>query len=202
MSKSKLMAVIALSALFGLPAAAHASVLTATPAPIGSISNLHAGEDDGGDNGEDHQGSRDESENSGGQQGDKDDSFVVPPVVVHPPVTGSTNSGTGSTGTGTGAGKGLPTGAGTVPITSDDVSETGSYGLPAISGGNPQTGEAIQVDRVIPSSKTPTDLFVDTAVLGLGAIGSGALVLGGVVGVRAIKARRSGEKFDYFYGRK
>ena len=194
MPKSKLMAVIALSALFGRPAAAHASVLTATPAPIGSISNLHAGEDDGGDNGEDHQGSRDESENSGGQQGDKDDSFVVPPVVVHPPVTGSTNSGTGSTGTGTGAG--------TVPITSDDVSETGSYGLPAISGGNPQTGEAIQVDRVIPSSKTPTDLFVDTAVLGLGAIGSGALFLGGVVGVRAIKARRSGEKFDYFYGGK
>jgi hypothetical protein len=39
-------------------------------------------------------------------------------------------------------------------------------------------------------------------VLGLGAIASGALVLGGVVGARAIKARRSGEKLDYFYGDK
>jgi hypothetical protein len=53
---------------------------------------------------------------------------------------------------------------------------------------------------VLPSRKTPTDVFVDTAVVGLGAVALGAATLGGMVGVRAIRARRSGENNDYFYG--
>ena len=75
MSKSKLIAVISLVALFGLPAAAHASVLTAAPAPIGAIANLHAGEDDGKDDGEsDSQDEGGESSTFNGSAGDKDDS--------------------------------------------------------------------------------------------------------------------------------
>jgi hypothetical protein len=61
-------------------------------------------------------------------------------------------------------------------------------------------GEPILVDKVLPTAKTPTDLFVDSAVVGLGAVGAGALALGTMVGVRAIRSRRSGEKTDYFYG--
>jgi hypothetical protein len=60
--------------------------------------------------------------------------------------------------------------------------------------------EPIMVDQVLPTAKTPTDLFVDSAVVGLGAVGAGALALGTMVGVRAIRSRRSGEKEDYFYG--
>jgi hypothetical protein len=60
--------------------------------------------------------------------------------------------------------------------------------------------EPIMVDQVLPTAKTPTDLFLDSAVVGLGAVGAGALALGTMVGVRAIRSRRSGEKEDYFYG--
>lgn len=187
MSKSKLMAVIALATLFGLPAAAHASGVSDTQAPISAIANLHAGDDDGQEDGEDggHSEYEDEGEEDdafNGTAGDVDDSFVVPPVVGHIEDNAP--------------------GSGKAQIYPEDGEEYVPLGAPQISSGDAKVGEAIRVDRVVPSTKTPTDLFVDTAVLGLGAIGSGALVLGGVVGARAIKARRSGEKFDYFYGGK
>jgi len=179
------MAVIALAALFGLPVAAHASVLTAAPAPIGAIANLHTGDDESNQGSEDDQSDEGDSGSTGTAptSGDKDDSFVVPPMV------GTVER------TSTGVVQGQPA----------SVEGPASIGSVAPTRINPDAlpeGQAIQVERVVPSVKTPTDLFVDTAVLGLGAIGSGALVLGGVVGARAIKARRSGEKFDYFYGDK
>jgi hypothetical protein len=40
---------------------------------------------------------------------------------------------------------------------------------------------------------------MESATVGLLAVGSGALALGGVAGVRAIKLRRN-PKGDYFYG--
>jgi hypothetical protein len=179
------MAVIALGALFALPTAAQASVFNSAPAPIGAIANLHAGEDDGNGGGG-QSGSQDDGDQSSathGTAGDKDDSFVVPPVVGHTEDKTAVSS--------------------SVPVSPKKPSQVVPVdAVPRVRSGNPQVGEAIQVDRVVPNVKTPTDLFVDTAVLGLGAIASGALVLGGVVGARAIKARRSGEKFDYFYGDK
>ena len=188
MSKSKLIAVIALAALFGLPAAAHASGISATQAPISAIANLHTGDDDGQEDGEDggHSESEDEGEEDdgfNGTTGDVDDSFVVPPVVGHI--------------------EDNIAGSGKEQIDPTERSEFVPLdGSPQISLSNAQVGEAIRVDRVLPSTKTPTDLFVDSALVGLAAIGSGAMVLGGVVGFRAVKARRSGEKFDYFYGGK
>jgi hypothetical protein len=177
MSKVQLSAALVLVAMFGLPVAAQAAT-SATVAP--SAFSLHAengddGGDHGGDKNGDDGGSYTPSDVTPANPQDQDDSFVVPPVVIHPDGKRSHQ---------------FDKGPGSVPPI-DGTPQT----LSDIPGNHP-----IQVDKVHPSTKTPTDLFVDTAVIGLGAVGAGALGLGAVVGVRAIRARRSGVKADYFYG--
>ncbi|MCX8530266.1 MAG: hypothetical protein ORN27_09420 [Rhodoluna sp.] len=170
MSKVQLSAALVLVTMFGLPVAAQA-VTPVASAP--SAVSLHAEHgDDGEDQGDDEGGSFTAPDVN---PQDTDDSFVVPPVVIH------------------------PDGKRSHPF------DKGPGSVPPIDG-TPQTlsdlpdNHPIRVDKVQPSTKTPTDLFVDTAVIGLGAVGAGALGLGAVVGVRAIRARRSGVKADYFYG--
>ncbi len=180
MSKAQLSAALVLVAMFGLPVAAKAATPAAQPYAAAAIFAEHGddGGDDGGDGGE-------ADGNSGGtftapdttpaNPKDKDDSFVVPPVVVNPA-----------------AKKTNPLGKAPSKTTQVDSKTQPVVDLPQ--------NHPIQVDKVQPSTKTPTDLFVDTAVIGLGAVGAGALGLGAMVGVRAIRSRKAGAKADYFYG--
>ena len=173
MSKAQLSAALVLLALFGLPATAHAAT---TVTHSNSTVVVHAEPEDQGDDSEGEDG--EDSQQSDGDQ-DNDDSFVVPPVVIEPK--------------GKGAHTAHPTNPqidGSAPVEDTQVAPLGD-----VRGEHP-----VRVDEVRPEHKTPTDLFVDTALVGLGAVGAGALGLGAVVGVRAIRARRSGEKADYFYG--
>lgn len=185
MSKAQLSAALVLVALFGLPATAQASTPTfATSATVSLHSEDHddefedEDEDEGEDEGEDEDefggGFEDGDDESFGGVDEDDETFVVPPVVIEPRHEG--------------------------PHGPDDsapmVPEEYMPG-PLVDSA---PGEPIRVDQVLPSVKTPTDVFVDTAVVGLGAVGAGALALGTMVGVRAVRARRSGEKADYFYG--
>jgi hypothetical protein len=64
---------------------------------------------------------------------------------------------------------------------------------------NPEAAPPVQIQQVRGPQRTPADVFMESATFGLLAVGSGALALGGVAGVRAIKLRRN-PKGDYFYG--
>lgn len=64
---------------------------------------------------------------------------------------------------------------------------------------NPEAAPPAQIQQVRGPQRTPADVFMESATVGLLAVGSGALALGGVAGVRAIKFRRN-PKGDYFYG--
>ena len=179
MSKAQLSAALVLVALFGLPATAQASTPTFSTATTVSIHSEHDDEefeDEGEDEGEDEFGGgfEDGDDESFGGVDEDDESFVVPPVVIEPRGNG--------------------------PHGPDDTAPTvpEEYMPDQVLDG--ASDEPIRVDQVLPSVKTPTDVFVDTAVVGLGAVGAGALALGTMVGVRAVRARRSGEKADYFYG--
>ena len=183
MSKAQLSAALVLVALFGLPATAQASSPTFSASTTTSL--FSENDDDEFEDEEDEDGEfEDEDEFGGGFEDDDDESFggddeddetfVVPPVVIEP------------------SGKGPHGYVEPAPMAPEEA-KSGQ-----LLDGAP--GEPIRVDQVLPSVKTPTDVFVDTAVVGLGAVGAGALALGTMVGVRAVRARRSGEKADYFYG--
>jgi len=185
MSKVQLSAALVLVALLGAPIAAHA----ATPVVQTPTSNLiftEGGDDNGGDN----SGGDNSDDNGGGTftaptTKDKDDTFVVPPVVIHPGDKGGNHSFK----------------PGVKPGTTPGSTPSATPGeTPPVNGSDVSGRHPIRLDQVNPTAKTPTDVFVDTAMVGLGAVGLGALGLGTVIGVRAIRARRSGEKADYFYG--
>ena len=186
MSKVQLSAALVLVALLGAPVAAHA----ATPAgqtPTSALIFTEGGDDNGGDNQGDDEG---DDDNGGGSfttptTKDKDDTFVVPPVVIHPGDKGGSHHFK----------------PGVKPSTTPGSTPSATPGAtPPVEGSDVSGRHPIRLDQVNPTAKTPTDVFVDTAMVGLGAVGLGALGLGTVIGVRAIRARRSGEKADYFYG--
>jgi hypothetical protein len=172
MSKAQLSAALVLVALFGLPATANAAT---APVQATSTVSVHTEHEDEEDEFEGQEDGEDGFEHEDGDE-DGDDSFVVPPVVIEPKGGQAHPAG--------------PPNGVDQPIDATQIAPPGD-----VRGEHP-----VRVDKVRPEHKTPTDIFVDTAVIGLGAVGAGALGLGAVVGVRAIRARRSGEKADYFYG--
>ncbi|MFM1785862.1 MAG: hypothetical protein RLZZ108_886 [Actinomycetota bacterium] len=190
MSKKQLIAAITLAAFIGLPVGAQAAVAATPSTPQVSAKVVFAEDEDGYED-EDHEDEdhededddfEDDDEYTGGFEEEDDDegTFVMPPVVVDPNKAGVRPA--------------RPIGPdGKHSHLPDDKVFSGEIEEGAIS-------EPIQVQRVLPTRKTPTDVFVDTAVVGLGAVALGAATLGGMVGVRAIRARRSGENNDYFYG--
>lgn len=187
MSKKQLIAAITLAAFIGLPVGAQAAVAATPSTPQVSAKVVFAEDEDGYED-EDHEDEdhededyEDDGEYTGGfEDGDDEGTFVMPPVVVDPNKAGVHPA--------------RPIGPdGKHSHLPDDKVFSGEVDEGAVS-------EPIQVQRVLPNRKTPTDVFVDTAVVGLGAVALGAATLGGMVGVRAIRARRSGENNDYFYG--
>lgn len=54
---------------------------------------------------------------------------------------------------------------------------------------NPEKNIEIDISAVSPATKTPADVFLDSATAGLFAMGFGAVGLGVVAGTRAIRRR-------------
>lgn len=54
---------------------------------------------------------------------------------------------------------------------------------------NPEKNIEIDISAISPATKTPADVFLDSATTGLVAMGFGAVGLGAVAGVRAIRRR-------------
>jgi hypothetical protein len=176
MSKSQLSAALVLVALFGLPGTANAATFNSPAPSTASATSLHFEHEDDEFEDEDESEYEEDAEGVEGSafSEEEDESFVVPPVVMD------------------------PMGPGRIDPEQRNEEVPEEYLRNDVP--DQMADEPIMVDQVLPTAKTPTDLFVDSAVVGLGAVGAGALALGTMVGVRAIRSRRSGEKTDYFYG--
>ena len=74
----------------------------------------------------------------------------------------------------------------------------GPRGGTPVSAIDPQAAPPISMEGVKPSAKTPSQIFMESATVGLTAMGVGAIALGGVAGVRAIRLRKN-PLGDYFY---
>lgn len=58
--------------------------------------------------------------------------------------------------------------------------------------------EPIAIERVVATTQTPADRFMDTAYLGIGILGASAIGLASTTMIRSYRLRKSG-KSDYFY---
>ena len=86
------------------------------------------------------------------------------------------------------------------PIDPSMISQTGMIGESSTHGAHidPAQVPAVDVAGIDPTAKTPADIFMESATIGLTAMGVGAIALGGFAGVRAIRLRKN-PLGDYFY---
>ncbi len=218
MSKSRIAALVVAIAMIGMPVALGSTVAFAanstgtsdtSAAPSFSAADRDEDEDD-----ED----ADESE-SGHHQG------VIPPVVIRPHQEGDEygEDDDEDEDDEDGAGGSLPPLPNASPSPSASAGSSNPYGPaynkggqfviaplggPGANGGpgagprvskiDPQAAPPIAMNGVQTSIKTPSEIFVESATVGLTAMGVGALALGGVAGVRAIRLRKNPTE-DYFY---
>jgi hypothetical protein len=110
---------------------------------------------------------------------------AVPPMVITPDL----DDQAASLGTGTGAGA-----TKTVPDTAgkEQVIEPNSAAF------DPTANEPIQMQNVHPTSKTPADVFIESAQIGVGAMAAGAVVLAVTAAMRGVRFRRQA-RTDFIY---
>jgi hypothetical protein len=222
MSKSRITAAVVAMALVGMPvvlgsSAAFAATSTgttdSTPAPSFSAADRDEDEDEdedkyennhgvlpplvirphqeGDEYGEDEDGDEDDDEEGDDEEG----AGTLPPL---PSVTPSPNSSidpSNANGFGPAYNK---RGEFVVAPLGAPGSGGGPRGGTPVSAIDPQSAPAISMQGVKTSAKTPSQIFVESATVGLTAMGVGAIALGGIAGVRAIRLRKN-PLGDYFY---
>jgi hypothetical protein len=167
---------------------------------------------------------RDEDEDEDGEESNGNEHHgVIPPVVIRPHQEGDEyGEGDGDDDDEDGAGGTLPPLPNATPspgATSGPngftpaANQRGQFvvaplGGPGSKGGpgagptvsriDPQSAPEISMNGVKPATKSPSQIFVESATVGLTAMGVGAIALGGVAGVRAIRLRKN-PTGDYFY---
>jgi len=220
MSKSRIAAAVVAMALVGMPvmlgaSAAFASSSTGTSdtSPAPTFTAADSEDDQKGEDGE--------------ESGHSEHHGVIPPVVIRPHQEGDEyGEGDADSDDEDAAGGTLPPMPGATPTpgaTEDPTrgeegfvpayNQRGQFVIaplgaplangdpgaaPKVSAIDPQSAPEISMQGVKPATKTPSDIFMESATVGLTAMGVGAIALGGVAGVRAIRLRRNPTD-DYFY---
>jgi hypothetical protein len=214
MSKSRIAAVVVAMALVGVPAmlgpsAAFAANSTGTTDTSAAPTFTAA--------------DRDEDEDEGEESDHHEQHGVIPPVVIRPHQEGDEyGEGDGDDDDEDGAGGTLPPLPNATPSPGATVgpdgfgpayNERGQFVVaplggpgsngapgagPTVSRIDPQSAPAISMNGVKPATKSPSQIFAESATVGLTAMGVGAIALGGVAGVRAIRLRKN-PTGDYFY---
>jgi hypothetical protein len=223
MSKSRITAAVVAMALVGMPvilgsSAAFAATSTgttdSTPAP--SFSAADRDEDEHGDEDEEkyehnhgvlppvvirpHQEGDEYGED---EDGDEDDEYgddeegagTLPPLPSATPDPNASFEPRNGNGFGPAYNE---RGAFVVAPLGAPGSGGGPRGGTPVSAIDPQAAPPISMEGVNPSAKTPSQIFMESATVGLTAMGVGAIALGGVAGVRAIRLRKN-PLGDYFY---
>lgn len=223
MSKSRITAAVVAMALVGMPvilgsSAAFAATSTGTtdsnPAPSFSAADRDEDEDEDEDTYEHNHGvlppvvirphqEGDEYGEDEDEDGDEDDEYgdddegagTLPPLPSVTPSPGSSIDPSNANGFGPAYNK---RGEFVVAPLGAPGSGGGPRGGTPVSAIDPQSAPAISMQGVKTSAKTPSQIFVESATVGLTAMGVGAIALGGIAGVRAIRLRKN-PLGDYFY---
>jgi hypothetical protein len=135
---------------------------------------------------------------------DKAENFqvAVPPMVITPDL--DDESGVlGSKTSGAGIGKqsfkvSPPKGGSGVAASVPDTAGKQQIIEPNSAVFDPTANAPIEMSNIHPNSKSPADVFIESAQIGIGAMAVGAAVLGITAGVRGSKSRRE-SKTDFIY---
>lgn len=220
MSKRQAAGVIVAMAMVGMPL-----LLTAGPAfaanqvslaGVKSITVISSDRHEDGDDEDDDEGEEYEHGSGYSHEEEHENHGYIPPVVIKPhedddadeddetfPNGGLTPVPSASATPSALTGSSLPDGAtlrggryDLAPV--DPTMETPEGFKAQVNSVDPQAAPAIDVAGIKTTAKTPADIFMESATLGLSAMGVGALAFGGVASVRAIRVRKN-PKADYFY---
>jgi hypothetical protein len=178
---------------------------------VGAMAEDSGGNDDGGSfsvpSGRPTAPAPFERKHSDGKQGDHKDhqdgqfQVAVPPMVITP--NNDVDDSAGNTKTG---GAGLkqsfkvapPKGGSGVNASVPDTAGNERVIEPNSAAFDPTANQPIQMQNVHPSSKTPADVFIQSAQIGVGAMAAGAAVLGIAAAARGQRSRRE-SKTDFIY---
>ena len=126
---------------------------------------------------------------------------AVPPMVITPndadDISGSTTK-TGSAGLKQTFKVAPPKGSSGVNASVPDTAGNEQVIEPNSAAFDPTANRPIEMQNVHPSSKTPADVFIESAQIGVGAMAAGAAVLGIAAAVRGQRSRRE-SKTDFIY---
>lgn len=143
-----------------------------------------------------------ERKHHGDRHGHDDDGqfqVVVPPMVITPEDSDDDPRKTGSAGKpGTNFKVSPPKGGAGVNTTLPDTAGNEQVIEPNSSAFDPNANKPIQMRDINPTKKTPADVFIESAQIGVGVMAAGAAVLGVAAAARGARFRRQA-KTDFIY---
>ena len=125
---------------------------------------------------------------------------AVPPMVITPDDSDDAQQiKTGSAGkAGSNFKVSPPKGGNGVNTTLPDTAGNEQVIEPNSAAFDPNANKPIEMQNIHPTSKTPADVFIESAQIGVGAMAAGAAVLGVTAAVRGVRFRRQA-KTDFIY---
>ena len=124
---------------------------------------------------------------------------AVPPMVITPnDDADDASTKTGGAGLKQGFKVAPPKGGSGVNSSVPDTAGNEQVIEPNSAAFDPTANQPIQMNQVHPSNKTPADVFIQSAQIGVGAMAAGAAVLGIAAAVRGQRSRRE-SKTDFIY---
>jgi hypothetical protein len=133
-------------------------------------------------------GNRDKPERHG--DGDDDFQISVPPMVITPDDEEEESEKSFKVSP--------PQGGQDVSTTVPDAEGNQQVIEPNSAAFDPNANEPINVQNINPTKKTPADVFIESAQVGVGAMAAGAAILGVTAAVRGSRFRRQA-KTDFIY---
>ena len=124
---------------------------------------------------------------------------AVPPMVITPEDSDDSQIKTGSAGKpGTNFKVSPPKGGAGVNTKLPDTAGNEQVIEPNSSAFDPNANKPIQMQNIHPTNKTPADVFIESAQIGVGVMAAGAAVLGVAAAARGARFRRQA-KTDFIY---
>jgi len=132
------------------------------------------------------------------RHGDDDFQISVPPMVITPNKDESESEQEGSEAPKSAFKVSPPQGGQDVSASVPDADGNQQVIEPNSAAFDPNANEPINVQTINPTKKTPADVFIESAQVGVGAMAAGAAILGVTAAVRGSRFRRQA-KTDFIY---
>ncbi|MFM6939121.1 MAG: hypothetical protein ACKOUD_00635 [Rhodoluna sp.] len=134
------------------------------------------------------------------REGDGHFQVAVPPMVIKPYESDDEDDDTktGSAGIEQSFKVAPPKGGAEVNSSVPDTAGNEQVIEPNSAAFDPNANQPIEMQNIHPTKKTPADVFIESAQIGVGAMAAGAAVLGVTAAVRGVRFRREA-KTDFIY---